>query len=64
MSFLFAFFFSQVNPIREILKMRFNMTIKEVEDPGATIDGGDVLFTGKFFSLRKCENLILYLLLT
>lgn len=48
----------EVNSIREILKTKFNMTVKEVEDSEAIIDGGDVLFTGQeiFVGLSKRTN--------
>jgi len=33
--------------IRSILKKELKLRIEEVNDPNATLDGGDVLFTGR-----------------
>jgi len=38
--------FVQVGEIRRVLKQDMRLIVKEVGDAKATLDGGDVLFTG------------------
>ena len=39
---------NQVGEIRKVLKGDLRMNVVEIQNAKATLDGGDVLFTGKF----------------
>ena len=45
----FVFAVAQVGEIRRVLKQDMRLIVKEVGDAKATLDGGDVLFTGLSF---------------
>ncbi|XP_022109793.1 N(G),N(G)-dimethylarginine dimethylaminohydrolase 1-like isoform X1 [Acanthaster planci] len=49
---------AQVDEIRRILRDDLRQQIYEIEDPNATLDGGDVLFTGEefFVGISKRTN--------
>lgn len=53
-------FFKQVEAMKRALES-LNLNIVEMTDEQATLDGGDVLFTGKNFFLKKTPKHI-YLL--
>ena len=38
----------QVSEIRRYLQNQMKMTIVDIKDPDAIVEGGDVLFTGKY----------------
>lgn len=54
----------QVDAIRAVIKKELELPIVEVLDSNATLDGGDVLFTGEFRSpppsqdSNKCHSVI------
>ena len=39
--------------MRNVLKEKMGLPVMEIEDPSATLDGGDVLFTGKEFFIGQ-----------
>jgi len=42
--------FVQLDTIRAVLKKELEIPLIEISDKNARLDGGDVLFTGKFYS--------------
>ncbi|CAG0879613.1 unnamed protein product, partial [Darwinula stevensoni] len=46
----------ETEAIRAVLKKELNLYIMEVTDPNATLDGGDVLFTGREFFVGLSTN--------
>ena len=42
--------------MKSILQKEISLPIVELSDPNATIDGGDVLFTGKFIQSSSHET--------
>jgi hypothetical protein len=51
----------QVSEIRRYLQNQMKMTTVDIKDPDAIIEGGDVLFTGKYLILNtRCYLIPLY----
>jgi len=51
----------QVSEIRRYLQNQMKMTIVDIKDPDAIIEGGDVLFTGKYLIFNtRCYLIPLY----
>ena len=45
-----------MDTIRAVIKKELQLPVVEVLDPKATLDGGDVLFTGEFSTQRAVEG--------